>query len=413
MIWKLRWRFIGIAMLAFSLVVALIAFLTNVTYVYYVARINDATIESIVRSEVYRSKFKALYTIQLDQNPSPVPFNPFPSDEDDYVTRFFIVSINRETDEPEVFLEQIASITHLEASSYTYKALHSKGDRGYINGYRYIVFTTDEDVIIIFLNCDKELPMVSSIRWMTILISSLSLFLVFFLVLLFSDRVIQPYAKNIEAQKRFITDASHELKTPLTSISTSIEVIEMDRGSDEWTDNIRQQVARMTGLVSEMVSLSRLDEFKAPVKEQFDLSSAAWETLEYHIPQAKGCGKEIKTDIQEKVTFTGEKSSIQQMLSVLIENAIKYSTEKSEIRFNLKKSHGKVKIVVYNPCNYENPPDVKRIFDRFYRPDESRNASTGGNGIGLAIAKSVAEAHNGSISASCPDGKSMTITVEM
>jgi signal transduction histidine kinase len=249
---------------------------------------------------------------------------------------------------------------------------------------------------------------------MTLLISGVAIILVFILVLLFSKKAIQPIAQNIEIQKRFITDAGHELKTPLTSISTSLDVIEIDKGEDEWTQNIRSQVNRMTGLVGELVALSKLDEVKpVPAKETFDLSGAAWEIIEVHMPQAKARGKEIMTDIQNGVTLFGEKASIQQMLSVLIDNAIKYSDDNGSIVVTINKVKNKTRIEVFNTCNYSTAPDCSRLFDRFYRPDESRNTSTGGNGIGLAIAKAVVEAHGGKISAKCPDGKSMTITVEL
>ena len=188
----------------------------------------------------------------------------------------------------------------------------------------------------------------------------------------------------------------------------------MDHGKDEWTDNVRSQVSRMSGLVSELVALSKLDEIKpVPDKEQFDLSGAVWETLEVFIPQAKARGKEIKTDVQENVSIIGEKVSIQQMLSVLIDNAIKYSDDGGKISFSMHKNKNRTHIEVYNTCNYEKAPDVNRLFDRFYRPDESRNTTTGGNGIGLAVAKAVAEAHGGKILAICPDGKSMKITVDL
>ena len=311
-------------------------------------------------------------------------------------------------------LDFIASVDEDDLLYYTDSALGKNTDRGYIDGYRYVRSYVDGTTVITFLNCERELQSMSLILAMTLAISGAALILVFILVLLFSKKAIQPIAQNIEIQKRFITDAGHELKTPLTSISTSLDVIEIDKGEDEWTQNIRSQVSRMSGLVSELVALSKLDEIKpVPDKEQFDLSGAVWETLEVFIPQAKARGKEIKTDVQENVSIIGEKVSIQQMLSVLIDNAIKYSDDGGKISFSMHKNKNRTHIEVYNTCNYEKAPDVNRLFDRFYRPDESRNTTTGGNGIGLAVAKAVAEAHGGKILAICPDGKSMKITVDL
>ena len=116
-------------------------------------------------------------------------------------------------------------------------------------------------------------------------------------------------------------------------------------------------------------------------------------------------------DIAEDVSMVGEKASIQQMLSVLIDNAIRYSDDNGEIKLSIYKKRKKVVIEVFNTCQLEKVPDVKRLFDRFYRPDDSRNIKTGGNGIGLAIAKAVAETHGGTIEALCPDGKTMTMKV--
>ena len=168
----------------------------------------------------------------------------------------------------------------------------------------------------------------------------------------------------------------------------------------------------MTKLVSELVTLSRLDEdMPLPDKESFSLSNAAWEIAEVYEPQAKAQDKDLQTDIEDDIDMTGEKSSIQQLFSVLLDNAIKYSNDKVRIMFSVRKVKGKITIRVSNPCNYDVPPDTDRLFDRFYRPDESRDSKTGGSGVGLAIAKAVAEAHGGEISAECPDGKNMMIEV--
>lgn len=452
MIKKLRWRFITAAMLAFLLVIALIAGLVNVVYYYVVTNDVDRTIDSIINYDAYRPQFEGRGPggrgiggrdgIGPDNGgpdnggpdnggpdnggpdgPFPggdddmrelEPFRALPNEEANYMTRFFIVAVDDDNAVLFASMDFVASVDESEAGTFAGKALAKNSDRGYISGYRFAKTEADGATVIVFLNCEKEVNSMRSILYMTLAISGAALILVFILVCLLSRKAIQPIAQNIEIQKRFITDASHELKTPLTSISTSVDVIEIDHGEDEWTSNIRSQVSRMSGLVSQLVALSRLDEVKpVPDKEQFDLSGAAWETVEVHMSQAKAVGKEIKTDIQDGVTIVGEKASVQQMLSVLIDNAIKYSDDSGEIRFSLHKSKGKARIEVFNTCSYDKAPDTERLFDRFYRPDESRNASTGGNGIGLAIAKSVVEAHGGKISASCPDGKSMTITVEL
>ena len=109
----------------------------------------------------------------------------------------------------------------------------------------------------------------------------------------------------------------------------------------------------------------------------------------------------------------GDKAAVHKMLSVLLDNALRYSTPEGDIKFTLKKKHSKSEIVVYNTCDYEKPPEVDKLFDRFYRPDDSRSTLTGGTGVGLAIAKAVTEAHGGKIKAICPDGKSMTIKVNI
>lgn len=428
MINKLRRRFISAAMLAFFLVIALIAGLVNIVYYFVVTKDADRTIDSIITYDAYRPQFEGRghggghggpggHDDHIPEGDDDMrgmePFRALPDEEANYMTRFFIVAVDNENEVLFTSMDFVASVDETEAVTFTDKALDSNSDRGYISGYRYAKTEAEDSTVIVFLNCEKEINSMRNILYMTLAISGAALILVFILVFFLSHKAIRPIAQNIEIQKRFITDASHELKTPLTSISTSVDVIEIDRGEDEWTSNIRSQVSRMSGLVSELVALSKLDEIKpVPDQEQFDLSSAAWETLEVFNPQAKARGKEIVSDIQDGVNIVGDKTSIQHMLSVLIDNAIKYSDD-GEIRFSLRKSKGKVHIEVFNTCNYEKAPDTDRLFDRFYRPDESRNSSTGGNGIGLAIAKAVAEAHGGKISAKCPDGKSMTITAEL
>ena len=163
----------------------------------------------------------------------------------------------------------------------------------------------------------------------------------------------------------------------------------------------------MSKLVGEMVALSRLDEAGAVLnKEKFSLTEAAWEIAETVQPQAKAAGKFLEINIQDDLEYLGDKAQIQKMMSVLLDNAVRYGDEKGRIEFSVCRER-KTYIRVWNSCHFDSPPDLKRLFDRFYRPDSSRNTQTGGTGIGLSLAKAVAEKHGGTITARCPDKDSI------
>ena len=406
MLKKLRWRFILAAMGAFLAVILLIASLVNFfTYAVITSRV-DQSIDMIANSD---------FRTPRDFKPAPRGDNPFEGRQDmeaNYMMRFFVVHVDNEDNATYFSMDFIASVDENSAVEYANKALARKSDTGFIGNYRYSKIDKDGETILIFLNASRELQFARTLGLLTLEISLASLILVFILVVIFSKKAIKPIENNIKQQKRFITDASHELKTPLTSISTSLDVITAEHGDDEWTDNIKKQTSRMTKLVSELVTLSRLDEdLPVPNKERFSLSTAAWEIVDIYQSQAKGRGKKMTVDIAENVDVVGDKSGIQQMMSVLLDNAVRYSDDGGEIKFSVYSKKNKARIEVYNTCDYDTPPDVNLLFDRFYRPDSSRNTETGGTGVGLAIAKAVAEAHGGTIKAICPDGKSMTMKV--
>ncbi|MCR5417340.1 MAG: HAMP domain-containing histidine kinase [Lachnospiraceae bacterium] len=348
-----------------------------------------------------------------EARPPERPFNGLPDVEANYMTRFFVVRMDADGKPVSSSIDYIASVDEALAFEYASLVLEKKRERGYLKEYRYVRGTIRETSVVVFLNASRELQSMRTLLLLTVAVSCVSLLIVFGLVEIFAGRAIRPIANNISQQKQFITDASHELKTPLTSIVTSLDVLEMDKGQDEWTENIRHQTSRMSKLVSELVTLSRLDEDQPmPDKEHFALDTAAWEIFDVYQPQAKAAQKEMSADIEEGVTLLGDKASIQQMLSVLLDNAIRYSDEKGEIRLSVFKKAGRVRIEVFNTCNYEVAPDTERLFDRFYRPDSSRSTVTGGNGVGLSIARAVVQAHGGTITASCPSGKTMTMKIK-
>ena len=225
-------------------------------------------------------------------------------------------------------------------------------------------------------------------------------------MVLCSRRAIDPVVQASERQKQFITDASHELKTPITVIATSLKVLEMETGKQKWIDKARTQTEKLTELVNSLVTLSRMDEEKTPLRfAPFAVSDAVRETAESFRDFAESNGHALRLEIAPELAFSGDEYAIRQLVSILLDNAVKYAAEGTEIAFSLEKTK---KGVLLSSANVSRmpvaPEELDKLFDRFYRADPARSG-TGGFGIGLSIARSIAEGHKGGIRASLEDGK--------
>ncbi|MBO5145712.1 MAG: GHKL domain-containing protein [Lachnospiraceae bacterium] len=406
MLKKMQRRFILVAMLAFGMVMLVIVAGINLVSYYQMTASQDSLNEGILAHE----QRKASQPERRRPPDSEIPWARGP--EAEFTTRFFIVRCDESGNIVLISRDYISSVDESDAEEYAKKVLSKGRERGYYKDYRYLVKSEENGSTVIFLNVFDSLQFGKSLLIVSVSIGMLSLLAVFLLVLLFSHRAIQPYVRNIERQKRFITDAGHELKTPLTSIATSADIAAMEYEDDEWIANIQKQTVRLTKLVGELVTLSRLDE-EAPLPEKlvFSLSDAAWEIAEPFAALAKAEGKRYNQSIEDYLKMEGDRSMIQQMLSILLDNAVKYSDAGGEIRMNIYRRHNKVCLEVFNTCDLQNITDLNRLFDRFYRPDESRSTNTGGSGIGLSIAQAIAEAHGGKITADSPDGGSILFKV--
>lgn len=388
---KMRWRFIGAAMLAFFAVMVTLLCFIHVWNYREIAVQQDETLQRLM--EVDRVAASIPEGVLVPPFESMERFSP----EVPYMIRFFSVHYDGRGKIVRVNRNYIASVSLSDAKTYANAVLEKGKDRGYYNGYRYAVSQNEQGSTVLFLNSERELQAAKSLLAITAAISSGCLAVVFLLVLLFSGRAIAPYVRNLENQKQFITNASHELKTPLTAISTSADVLALEQGENEWIQNIQTQSGKLSRLITNLVTLSRLNEENPfPVRTTFSLSDALWEIGETFASVAKGKGKRYVQQIEDGLTLTGDRTAIGQMVSILLDNALKYSPEDGEILLLAERCGKHTQIAVKNRCARA-CPDVTRLFERFYRADESHSNTVSGTGIGLSIAKATAQAHGGTI----------------
>ena len=248
----------------------------------------------------------------------------------------------------------------------------------------------------------------------TILIAGVSCLLLSLLAWLLIRRMVRPVEDAFNRQKQFVSDASHELKTPLAVISANAEVLEQDIGENEYLGYIRSEVRRTDTLVNSLLTLARLDKGAAETAmKPFDLSRALLDVTLPFESTVFEAGKTMETDIPEGIGCTGNEEQIKQLAVILLSNALKYSDEGGKIGVSLKARGKQREIRVFNTGDIISPEDREHIFDRFWRADPAHGRETGGHGLGLAIAKTITDAHHGKITVDSREGSGTAFTVTL
>lgn len=339
--------------------------------------------------------------------------DPFLSPEAPFDTRYFTVLLSEKGSVIQVNTGRIAAVSKQAAADYA-GSLFEKGDaEGFWGRYKYrAVQQNDGMVMYIFLDCGRELDSFYRFLWVSLGISLAGLLLVFVLVLFFSRLAIKPVAESYEKQRQFITDASHELKTPLTIINANAEVLEMEQGRGPWTDSIKKQTRRLSDLTEKLVYLSRMEEGGSALRmTEFSLSEAVSEAAEPYLVVAESRGKTLKLEIAQGISYRGSPEAIQKLVGILLDNAVRYSSPDGQIRLELSMAGKNRELSLWNPVENIQKGQLNMLFDRFFRQDASRNSQTGGHGIGLAVAKAIVQAHKGRITARSEGGKSILFQV--
>ena len=305
--------------------------------------------------------------------------------ETPFSTRYFVLRYTQSGKLLNANMKNIAAVTEDDAETYlTIASEHGEGF-GYSGNYKFYVATTgDNRFMAIFLDCYDELHTLQGFAAVSLLVVLICVVLVFSMVVLLSKWAIAPTIETMEKQKQFITDASHELKTPLTVINTSLKVLEMDTGKSKWIDKMKRQTDKLSRLVNDLVTLSRLDEEHPSLQiSEFNISAAVEEVADSFRDHATAHGHTLTLQVTPELFYIGDESAIRQLASILLDNAIKYSDAGREITLELRKEKKKLLFQTSNPCTAMNAEEADKLFDRFYRPDKSRSSQTGGFGIGL------------------------------
>ena len=404
MIKTLRKRFIRIAVLAVTAVLLMLCLIVNIA--------NYASVD--------RDLIRMLQMISGNQGTVPqMPQGVKPdgkqgggfTPETPFSTRYFVLRYDDEGVLVNADLGSIAAVTTDDTTAYLQVATKHGVGYGWSNGYRYYVVKNGENRnMAIFLDAHRDLQTVKTTAWLSLAAMLFCVACVYLVVTLLSRRAIDPVVKASEKQKQFITDAGHELKTPITVIATSLKVLEMESGENKWIDKSLAQTEKLRDLVNSLVSLSRMDEEQSPLKMcDFSLSDAVSETVGSFADFAAANGHMLTAEIAPEILYHGDEYAIRQMVSILLDNAVKYASDGSPIRLTLEKGKKGPVLRTVNCCEGLIQQQADKLFDRFYRVDQSR--TTGGFGIGLSMARSIAEGHKGSIKATCREENKIEFTV--
>lgn len=348
--------------------------------------------------------------------------------ETPFETRYLAATFDTTRSLTSLDATHVAELDEQEAAEVIGHMLDGVANAGYYDRYRFRVFTEqDGSGMIIAVDCFQQLQSSHTLLLISAAIMGATVTITGLLIVPLSKLFVDPYVRNLERQKRFVTDASHELKTPIAIISANTDLIEATGGESSWTRSTRAQTARLNKLTGELIELARTDEpIERALREDVDLASIVRREVEDFFPLAEASGKTLVCTIdtfegaamrtsvadrlggisareaskaEPRIIVSGSPEELDRLVSVLVDNAVKYCDDNGSIRVRLEQRKREIVLTVTNPCASLTTQDTRRMFDRFYRADASRSRSTGGNGIGLSIAQGIVSRHEGSIRA--------------
>ncbi len=328
------------------------------------------------------------------------------------------VSVLISDDQSQVLSKYMTAVSDQDAEDMAREALEKKNDSGRLNnsGPRFLHYgrkTMDDGTTLVIIADSTSRYALS--RLIVIYMAALwgAVLILFMLAMShFSKKLVKPFIENDEKQKRFITNASHELKTPLAVIAANNEMSEAINGKTKWTESTSRQISRLQSLIENLVVLTRLDEMKEIELTNVDFSQVIMDVAETYRSTIESSGKQYKSKIEQGIHVKGEKRTLQQIAVILLDNASKYCDDGGLVSVSLNKKGNGARFSVSNTFVSDKEVDTSRFFERFYRQDESHNSGKSGFGIGLSMAKEMTERMKGKLNVHYAEGM-ITFTLDL
>lgn len=416
MIKKLRIKFIMTAFLSAFVVLIVLVGGINISNYVHVLRDSDIVLKILADNggtfpdRMLHSEAGAI----PGEPPRMMQAERIDSPEIAFETRFFTVEYSQSGEAVRTDTDKISAVSEETAVSLADKVLSGGHGSGFIYDYRYMISDTPEGGrLVIFCDRGAALAGFRNFRNTSIVISLIGLLAIGCVIYFISGKAVRPIEEAGEKQKRFISDAGHEIKTPLSIIRADADVLGMELGEDnEWISDIVKQTERLTLLTNDLISLSKMEEgAESLYMEEVDISALAEDVADSAKAPSITRGITFVSDIEDGVRITCDKKKVYELMSILLDNALKYCPEGGNVSWSLSSKGKKAVIRVANDLSEAMDKETARhLFDRFYRADSSRNSESGGFGIGLSVARAVAEAHKGRITSELSGDRKIIFT---
>lgn len=328
------------------------------------------------------------------------------SPDDTFSTRYFAVLYGRDGNVEAVKANHISSLTAQEAEILgNYARGRFFRFEQYGKYYYQVADLRGGRSIVVFLDSTNQIHATSRLLYSALMLIAFGIAVAFLFVRVFANKAISPEVRNAELQKQFLTNASHELKTPLAVIRANTEMQEILGGENEWTQSTLRQVDRLNGLIQNLVMITRAQEKETAERTVTNAAALIQETVKTYLPVARQDGKTLEQEIPKSLNMKAVDSEIRQLTTLLLDNAIKYCDAEGTIRVSAGQRGKETWMVVSNSYAEGANVDYSRFFERFYRQNEAHTIdSRGGYGIGLSIAENLVKKYNGTIHADWKNG---------